>query len=158
MRKSPAATVDHQSVFRSHPVVCRAVVVSIVALSLVAAYAVRYRGWVRSLHGYDVAIQKGFAEQSFPLLGRHQITQLGMAHRPGARPANSYTLVDRQKTPGAMRIGVFGCSFVMGSEAAAGQDFPSHLQRLFDQHSDQKVEVVNFGVGAFGVQQLYLLW
>ena len=149
---------DQRSVFQSHPVACRAVLVSLVVVALGLGYVARYHSFVRSLHGYDVAIQEAFAEQTFPLLDRHQVTQVGMAHRPGARPANSYTLVERQKTFGTMRIGVFGCSFVKGSEAEAGQDFPSHLQRLFDEDGGREVEVVNFGVGAFGVQQSYLLW
>ncbi len=128
----------------------------VVALGL--GYVGHYRSYVRSLRGYDVATRDGFAEQDFPLLTRHQVTQLGMAHRPGFQPESSYTLVERRKTPGTVRIGIFGCSFVMGSEASPGQDFPSHLQRLFDEDGDREVEVVNFGVGAFGVQQSYLLW
>ena len=130
----------------------------VVALGLLG-YVGRYRSFVRSLRAYDVAIQDGFAAQDFPLLNRHQITQLGSAHRPGARPESSYTLVEQIKAPGIVRrIGIFGCSFAMGSEAAPGQDFASHLQRLFDADGKTEVEVVNFGVGAFGVQQSYLLW
>ena len=152
-------TVSGQrTLFRTHPVACRTTLISLVLVALALGYLGRYRSFVRSLRAYDVAIQDGFASQNFPLLDRHQITQLGSAHRPGARPENSYTLVEREIAPGTLRIGIFGCSFVMGSEAAPGQDFPSHLQRLFDADGKTKVEVANFGVGAFGVQQSYLLW
>jgi hypothetical protein len=105
-----------------------------------------------------VAAQDGFAEQDFPLLNRDQITQLGMAHGEGKRPASSYTLVEGKKPADAFRVGIFGGSFVNGKEAGPGQDFPSQLQRFFAADEYQSVRVLNFGVGAFGVQQSYLLW
>ena len=127
-------------------------------LIMLVGYVLRYGAWVRSLTAHDVALQDGFANEQFPLLDQHQITQLGMVHRPGFQPDSSYTLHDGQKPKGVTRIGIFGCSFVKGSEAASGQDFPSQLQRLFERDGCDRIEVLNFGVGAFGVQQSYLLW
>ena len=134
-----------------------ALTVAVVA-ALAVGYAARYQRFVRSLDAFDIARQHGFANQNFPLLDRHQVTQLGMAHRPGFRPTSSYTNFERSKPAGVTRIGVFGCSFVQGSEAGPGQDFPSALQRLFGASGRSDVEVLNFGVGSFGVQQSYLLW
>ncbi len=126
------------------------------ALSL--GYLFRYHAFLRSLRAFDMARRESFAEQAFPLLSRSQITQLGTAHREGHRPRSSYTCFDREKAANTLRVGVFGCSFVYGAEAAPGQDFPSQLQRLFETDGQPRVEVLNFGVGAFGVQQSYLLW
>jgi hypothetical protein len=129
-----------------------------VVAALAVGYAARYQRFERSLDAFDIARQDGFANQDFPLLDRHQVTQLGIAHRPGFRPTSSYTNFKRSKPAGVTRIGVFGCSFVQGSEAGPGQDFPSALQRLFEASGRSDVEVLNFGVGSFGVQQSYLLW
>jgi len=136
----------------------RVLLLLVVLFALCLAYLVRYRGFVTGLRGFDVAAGDSFAEQVFPLLDESQITQLGIAHREDRRPASSYTLVDRTKPAEITRIGIFGCSFVNGAEADRGQDFPSQLQRLFDADEERSVEVLNFGVGAFGVQQSYLLW
>ena len=91
-------------------------------------------------------------------MDQHQITQLGNAHRPDFQPTSSYTQFNTEKEENVIRIGIFGCSFVRGSEAGPDQDYPSHLQRLFEDQGYHNVEVLNFGVGAFGVQQSYLLW
>lgn len=143
---------------RDHQTLARILVLSVVLLVLLGVYLLRYRSFVVTLRAFDMAETEGFAEQIFPLLDRDQITQLGAAHREGHRPRSSYTLADRPKSADTFRIGVFGCSFVYGTEAAPGQDFPSQLQRIFDAKGGRRVEVLNFGVGAFGVQQSYLLW
>ncbi|HSL19652.1 MAG TPA: hypothetical protein VLB51_17235, partial [Methylomirabilota bacterium] len=128
------------------------------AAALATGYAAWYQRFLRSLDAFDIARHDGFAAQDFPLLDRHRVTQLGMAHRPGFRPTSSYTNFELSKPAGVTRIGVFGCSFAQGSEAGPGQDFPSALQRLFRASGRSDVEVLNFGVGSFGVQQSYLLW
>jgi len=144
--------------FQKHPTLFRLLLLAVVLVALFLGYVFRYRAFVRSLRGFDIAVQDGYAEQAFPLLSRSQITQLGMAHREGMQSASSYALVESGKPAGVVRVGVFGCSFVNGKEAAFGQDFPSHLQRLFEADGNQDIQVLNFGVGAFGVQQSYLLW
>ncbi len=83
---------------------------------------------------------------------------VGTAHAEGDRPQSSYTRFPVEKPQGVIRVGVFGCSFVRGSEAGEGFDFPSQLQRLFDAAGATGVQVLNFGVGAYGLQQSYLLW
>lgn len=136
----------------------RILVLAVVLIALSVGYLIRHRAFLASLRGYGVAERDSFAEQIFPLLSRAQITQLGTAHREGHRPRGSYTLTDQPKPADTIRIGVFGCSFVFGAEAGPGQDFPSHLQKLYEAGDHRRVEVLNFGVGAYGVQQSYLLW
>jgi hypothetical protein len=131
---------------------------AVVLVVLLAAYLVRYHFFLVSLRGFDVAERQGYAEQTFPLLNSDQITQLGMAHRDDRRPRSSYTFFEDRKPADVLRIGIFGCSFVFGSEAGPGQDFPSQLERIFEAEDRRQIEVLNFGVGAFGVQQSYLLW
>ena len=144
--------------FQKHPTLFRLLLLATVLIAMFLGYALRYRTFVKSLRGFDVAARDAFAAQSFPLLDGAEITQLGMAHREGKRPASSYTSVGGRKPADTIRVGVFGCSFVEGTEAGPGQDFPSQLQESFDAEGGQRVQVLNFGVGAFGVQQSYLLW
>lgn len=154
----PEPTVTRKTVFQKHPVGFRGLLIAVVVGVLAISYVVRYRIFVQSLRDYDTVIQDGFAKQEFPFLDQHQITQLGMAHRPGFQPTSSYAHFSPHKADHKTRIGIFGCSFVKGSEAMAGQDFPSHLQRVFQGLGNGEVEILNFGVGAFGVQQSFLLW
>ncbi len=153
-----APTVKRPFSIRSHQRLARILALAVVLVALFTGYLVRYHFYLASLRGFDVAEQPGFAEQAFPLLNRDQITQLGMAHREDHRPRSSYTLLACQKPADVVRIGIFGCSFVYGSEAGSGQDFPSQLERIFNAEGGPRIEVLNFGVGAFGVQQSYLLW
>ncbi len=146
------------SVFHRHRKLLRLLLLATVVIAVFLGYVARYRTFVKGLRGFDVAARDAFAEQSFPLLDGSEITQLGMAHRENKRPASSYTLFESRKPADTVRVGVFGCSFVEGTEAGPGQDFPSQLQEIFDADGGQRVQVLNFGVGAFGVQQSYLLW
>lgn len=150
--------MKRSSSIHRHQRLARILALAVVLAALCVGYLLRYHFFVASLRGFDVAELPGFAEQTFPLLDRDQITQLGTAHRKDHRPRSSYTLFARQKPADVVRIGIFGCSFVFGSEAGPGQDFPSQLERIFRAEGRRRIEVLNFGVGAFGVQQSYLLW
>jgi hypothetical protein len=53
--------------------------------------------------------------------------------------------------PGTVRIAAFGDSFTYGSDVALGQNWSKRMAAL-----DSTVEVLNYGVGAFGLDQAYL--
>jgi hypothetical protein len=94
---------------------------------------------------------------SFPGLGEDEVVQLGWAHTDTERPLTSYTLVEPEKRPGRIRVGVFGGSMVEGLEVAPGHDMPSFLQRDL-RRAGLDAEVINFGVRAYGMGQAFLLW
>jgi hypothetical protein len=62
------------------------------------------------------------------------------------------------KPEGIRRICAFGDSFTHGSEVDDIQDYPSILQKRFDEKEPGRVEVLNFGVASYGFHQSYLLW
>ena len=130
----------------------------IVLGAITAAYGWRYHHFRSSLRFYAAAQRPAFSERDFPCLSGNEAVLVGSAHAPGDRPLSSYSLVPTEKPNGVVRIGVFGCSFVRGSEAGEGFDFPSQLQRMFEKAGAANVQVLNFGVGAYGVQQSFLLW
>jgi hypothetical protein len=45
-----------------------------------------------------------------------------------------------------------------GDEVSARHDYPSHLQRNFDQHGFERVQVLNFGNAWYGFSQIYVMW
>ena len=59
------------------------------------------------------------------------------------------------KPPGAIRIGVFGDSFVENVDMAAPYSFTEPLDYLLHR-LDQRFEVLNFGVYSFGPDQEYV--
>jgi hypothetical protein len=71
---------------------------------------------------------------------------------------SSFTLVERRKPAGRIRIGCFGDSYTFGQEVAHGQDFPSRLATLLHERGRTDVEVLNFGVPWHGFHQSYLMW
>ncbi len=126
--------------------------------AITAVYGWRYQHFRSSLRFYAAAQRPVFSERDFPYLSGKEVVLVGAAHAPGDRPLSSYSLFPTDKPNGVVRIGVFGCSFVRGSEAREGFDFPSQLQRLFEKAGALNVQVLNFGVGAYGVQQSFMLW
>ncbi len=134
------------------------------ALTLIAAvWAARTAQVRHGLRGYREAHTEEFRDRAFPGLAERDPVLLGTAHSPDQHPAGSYTLFPEAKQPGTIRIGIFGCSFVRGSEVAQGADFPSLLgERLAAGGrlgaGGRAVEVINFGVGGYGMHQSVLLW
>jgi len=73
-------------------------------------------------------------------------------------PKSSYRYFSLKKKPGVIRVGIFGCSMVAGDETAPGHDIASFLNERFKRAGINNVEVLNFGLPARGVHQMYLLW
>jgi hypothetical protein len=118
---------------------------------LLALAAFRLHAYRSDLEGY--ALRQMLATREFPGLSVADVVQLGTAHTADRRPASSYLNFDLEKPAGVTRIGVFGCSYVFGSEVPEGADFPSWLAGKFP--ADARVQVINFGVGGHGTHQAY---
>lgn len=85
---------------------------------------------------------------------------LGWTIRPGGHSvlyqANAQGLrADREYTPrppaGKLRIATFGDSYTHGTDVGNADTWQAALERL-----DPRLEVLNFGVGAYGLDQAYL--
>jgi hypothetical protein len=72
------------------------------------------------------------------------------ANSQGIRADSDYALLP---PPGAFRLAAFGDSFVHGTEVANADAWPARLAALRGD-----LEVLNFGVGGYGVDQAYLRW
>ena len=68
----------------------------------------------------------------------------------GARGARE---IGPEPPPGRLRVACFGDSFTYGTEVQDGEDWPAVLAEL-----DERLEVVNLGVGAWGTDQALLLF
>ena len=66
----------------------------------------------------------------------------------GLRGARRYR---RRSAPGILRVAALGDSFVYGSEVNDSAAWPALTERLFPE-----LEVLNYGVGGYGVDQAYL--
>jgi hypothetical protein len=86
-------------------------------------------------------------------------TLLGWHYRPGYRRGvhvispqgfRGEKLYQTKPPAGVLRIAAYGDSFVYGTEVEPTQSWPAHAERLFP------VEVLNNGVGGFGVDQALL--
>ena len=65
----------------------------------------------------------------------------------------------KKKKKGVIRIGTFGDSYTYGDEVSDGNDYPSYLNRLFVKNApNRKIEILNFGKGALGFQQTFMMW
>jgi hypothetical protein len=125
-------------------------------------YKVRYKNWLKTYcSGYDFAESPAFEEKSYPLLKNEEVIDLGWAlseeNRVDPPPNSWYGAYDKQKK-NKIRIGIFGCSYVQGIETGKAYDFPDLLQNNFKHGGYNNVEVINFGVGGYGIHQSYLLW
>lgn len=135
----------------------RLLLVGLALALILALWAARTAQVRRGLREYAEAHSAEFAAREFPGLSAADLVRLGTAHSPDQRPAGSYTLTPEARPPGTIRIGVFGCSFVRGAEVAQGADFPTRLgERL--REAGHPAEVINFGVGGYGMHQAALLW
>lgn len=86
--------------------------------------------------------------------------ELGWALRPGINNHNTAGFVttgpvpDRVGTPGTLRIALLGDSYTQG-------EFRTGWWRVLEEKMNAagaKTEVLNFGVGAYGIDQAYLRW
>jgi len=135
-------------------ITCCAVTVSI----LLGIYLIRYQFFLNGLEHYKRTTSPDYKEREYLGLSQRQTIILGRAQQPSHEIKNSYLNIAKEKQPGIIRIGFFGCSFTKGSETAIGYDFPSILQDRLRQVGVEHVEVINFGVGGYGMHSSYLLW
>lgn len=66
-----------------------------------------------------------------------------------------------QKPPDTLRVALFGASYVFGDEVAIEESFGHQLEVAMTRDGGADagaVEVMNFGVGAYGHDQAYLRW
>ncbi|MEM1207348.1 MAG: hypothetical protein AAGN66_29205, partial [Acidobacteriota bacterium] len=126
------------------------------ALTL-GAYVWRHGSYVRTTRFYAEIDGRAHERQDFGPLDAKALLRLGTAQHRDAHPETSYLLRPEAKTPGTVRIGFFGCSFVYGEEAPRGRDQAMLLEARL-QSAGHDVEVLNFGVRGYGIQQAYLLW
>lgn len=94
--------------------------------------------------------------------------ELGWSPRPGARSADGLSRVDaggirtdrdipvERAAPG-LRVALFGDSFTFGDEVGQEQTWGAALERRLADRG-VAVEVLNFGVNAYGMDQAYLRW
>jgi len=140
-------------------VVSPAVLSLAVVVAAAAVWGARYDFYCRAILGGLAGIVKSIsAHDSFPELTVAQSLDLGWAQSAVFHPKNSYLDYPQAKRQGVVRVGVFGESFVAGDEAAYGQDFPSLLAQRLKRAGYKNVQVINFGVPGYGVEQSYLLW
>ncbi len=71
---------------------------------------------------------------------------------------SSFIHFEPAKAAGTVRVCALGDSFTYGSEVDETHDYPSSLQRLFDERGGARVEVINFGGPWHGFHQTYMLW
>lgn len=76
----------------------------------------------------------------------------GAAHTnaAGMRADRDYVLAP---SPDVLRVATFGDSYTYGSEVQQGESWPAQVRAQLDG-----VEVLNFGVGGYGLDQAYLRW
>ncbi|MFH1460393.1 MAG: hypothetical protein ABIG64_08535 [Candidatus Omnitrophota bacterium] len=70
---------------------------------------------------------------------------------------NNFENFELKKTKGIFRIGCFGDSFTYGSEVSRGYDYPALLQKIFEKHGYQDIQVINFGSSGFGFFQSFIM-
>ncbi|MBT3586250.1 MAG: hypothetical protein HN509_15185 [Halobacteriovoraceae bacterium] len=71
---------------------------------------------------------------------------------------NHFTHFKKEKSPGSIRIGVFGGSFIWGDQVKDGEDFPALLQKMLHAEGFGHVEVLNFGNPGYEFHQTYMTW
>ena len=146
--------------FKKSSLIKLVVLYAIIFLVLGALLSIRHHFFLKNLGGFreftEGVSQKKLSD--FPGLTNRQIVNIGWAHRASNPPSNSYLYFPREKRKGKVRVGLFGDSFVEGAETKKGFDISSFLQQKFHHSGFPHVEVLNFGVGAYGVHQSLLLW
>lgn len=72
--------------------------------------------------------------------------------------SDSFVHFPEEKPEGRTRVCALGDSFTFGDEVDDGQDYPALLQRRLRESGFDRVDVLNFGNGWHGFQQVYMLW
>ncbi|MHC9544709.1 MAG: hypothetical protein AB9903_34780 [Vulcanimicrobiota bacterium] len=158
-KKSPAAPLSIKKKEHSRKELVFGIISTFLCLVvLLVLWFIRYRSYVTHLESYAVKNSPTYREPEAPALSSEDMLLLGWAHYRDAHPENSYILFPEKKKPGTIRIGIFGCSFVHGSEVAMGNEFPTFLHRMFRDAGAPNIEVINFGVDGYGLNQAYMMW
>jgi hypothetical protein len=71
---------------------------------------------------------------------------------------SSFVNFDEAKPAGYLRVCALGDSNTEGAELEKRHDYPSYLQRMFQQRGFERVQVLNFGNGWHGFSQIYVMW
>ena len=91
-------------------------------------------------------------EQINPLLGWNYRAGFEKGgDRINAQGARSLRTYEDEPPPDVLRIAAFGDSFVYGNEVDTREAWPARMEALFPN-----VEVLNYGVGGFGLDQAFL--
>ena len=93
-----------------------------------------------------------------PEVGEVPYPAEGWVNEPGQNDINSIGARSRREfaprpADGVLRVACYGDSFTFGAEAAIGQAWPNHLDRMEDD-----LEVVNMGVRGYGTDQALMLF
>lgn len=94
----------------------------------------RYLGWT-------------IANNSVASDGRYSSNSIGI------RSDKEFTI---NKPKGVIRIALFGDSFVHGDDVPLEQTIAFHLEKKLSKEFN--IEIMNFGVGGYGIDQAYLRW
>ncbi len=159
LRRSPAAPASVKQKEHTRRELAFGIVASLLSLMVIfTLWYLKYRSYVTHLESYAEKNSPSYKEPEAPVLSPEDLLLLGWAHYRDAHPENSYILFPEKKKPGTIRIGIFGCSFVHGSEVSMGHEFPTFLNEMFRESGVPNVEVINFGVDGYGLHQAYLMW
>ena len=117
----------------------------------------------RMERAHAAQIRRFLAEQHGPTPPRIELDSvLGWRYRAGfarggdvmsAQALRNLRTYDTVPPPGIVRVAAFGDSFTYGNEVTTAEAWPSMIEAA---HRD--VEVLNFGVGGYGVDQALLRW
>jgi hypothetical protein len=72
-------------------------------------------------------------------------------HQMNAQALRSARAYDTTPPPAVIRVAAFGDSFVYGNEVRNPESWPALIER-----EDPQIEVLNYGVGGYGLDQAYL--
>lgn len=141
------------------------VIISLVVVCSLVLLFLRYKSCLDNLVGYKDYKLESSKNQNKTLAGlnEYQSLMLGWVYCKGNmynvnRAENSFLDLPPDKKNDVVRVGIFGCSYTAGDEVEKGFDFSSFLKRNFKKNGFNNVEVINFGVSAYGMHQSFLLW
>ncbi len=121
-------------------------------------YLIIFSAYRKNLNFYDEVHHEYQKKLDYGPLAYTDVVQLGKAQHHEHCPATSYLYYPQKKPAGKFRIGIFGCSRTFGIEAPKGFDFPTRLQQKYEMAGEDEVEIINFGVGSYGMGRAYYLW
>ncbi len=124
----------------------------LLAASLAVIYVFAYRPYVGELaQGHGHVLDRGPPRH----VSADTVRQLG-----NVSSDSSVRFLQRRPTAtaGTVRLCALGDSHTAGDEVGADADYPSYLQREFDDLGVDNVEVINFGNAWHGFSQVTVMW